>query len=186
MLGSHGETVLIDWGLAKWIGDPEGEAIWPASARGLPGTRGGHAMGTPRYLSPEQAAGRPDRHGPASDVYSLGAILYELITGRAPFEGSSAEAMELAQVGDFPTPRQVRDDIDPILEAACLKAMALDPEDRHPRALDLGDEVVRWMEEDSGSGPCPDPAVDEPGAVHLGSGHEACLALVASSVAPGD
>jgi serine/threonine protein kinase len=157
LLGRFGETVVIDWGLAKWI-DPsaaEGSVdddaarrpVWPASARALPGTKWGHAIGTPCYLSPEQAAGQPDRHSPASDIYSLGAILYELVTGTAPFEGSSDETMKQAQTGDFPPPRDVRSNVDPALEAICLKAMALDPQDRYARALDLGDEVVRWMDD---------------------------------------
>jgi serine/threonine protein kinase len=155
LLGRFGETVVIDWGLAKWINRPAsgqdhdaGQApLWPASARALPGTKWGHAIGTPCYLSPEQAAGRPDRHGPASDIYSLGAVLYELATGKAPFEGSSDDTMKQAQVGDFPPPRAVRGDVDPALEAICLKAMALEPADRYARALDLGDEVVRWLDE---------------------------------------
>jgi serine/threonine protein kinase len=153
LMGIHGETVVIDWGLAKWINrpaaDPEFGSLdapaWPVSGRSLPGTKWGHAIGTPCYLSPEQAAGRPDQQGPASDVYSLGAILYELVTGKAPFEGSSDQTMAQAQVGDFPSPREVRPDVDPALEAICLKAMALDPADRHPRALDLGDEIEHWM-----------------------------------------
>jgi serine/threonine protein kinase len=155
LLGQFGETVVIDRGLAKWVGHtPPGAGgggaaplCWPASAPGLPGTNAGHAIGTPCYLSPEQAAGRPDRHGPASDIYSLSAILYEVLTGRPPFEGSSDQAMRKAQVGDFPTPRLVRGDVPPVLEAVCLRAMALDPGDCFARALDLGDEVTRWMEE---------------------------------------
>jgi serine/threonine protein kinase len=155
LLGRYGETVVIDWGLAKWMGDrpqARGDATaygagWPLTAEKLPGTRCGEPIGTPCYLSPEQAAGRPDLHAPASDIYSLGTILYEIATGKAPFEGSSDETMKQAQIGEFPPPREVRGDVDPALEAICLKAMALDPADRHSRALDLGDDVLRWMEE---------------------------------------
>ena len=154
LLGQFGETVVIDWGLAKWIGptpseesaDSEPGSIWPATLRTIPGTKSGHAMGTPCYLSPEQAGGRPDLHGAVSDVYSLGAILYQILTGKAPFEGASDMVFQQAQVGDFPPPRQIREDLDPALEAICLKAMALEPEDRHQRAIDLGDDVVHWME----------------------------------------
>ena len=157
LLGHFGETVVIDWGLAKWIApmppdatdDAEPGSIWPATVRSLPGTKWGHAIGTPCYLSPEQAAGRPDRHGPVSDIYSLGAILYEILTGKPPFEGASDLVMNQAQVGDFPAPRLIRSDLDTGLEAICLKAMALEPEDRHQRAIDLGDDVVRWMEDAS-------------------------------------
>ena len=154
LLGQFGETVVIDWGLAKRIGptpsrelaSSEPGSIWPASMRSLVGTRHGEAIGTPCYLSPEQAAGRPERHGPVSDVYSLGAVLYEILTGKAPFEGSSELVFKQAQMGEFDAPRQIREDIDPSLEAICLKAMALEPEGRHQRAIDLGDDVVHWME----------------------------------------
>src|SRR5438876_293095 len=89
-------------------------------------------------MSPEQAAGRLDLLGPASDVYSLGATLYCLLTGRAPFSDSSV-ALILAnvQLGEFPRPREVVSDVPPALEAICLKAMSLKPTDRYqsPRAL---------------------------------------------------
>ena len=92
MLGKYGETLVVDWGLAKPIGRPEGlkdaseVTLRPSSASGSAETLTGSALGTPQYMSPEQAAGRLDLLSPASDVYSLGATLYCLLTGRAPFE----------------------------------------------------------------------------------------------------
>ena len=97
----------------------------PSSASGSAETLPGSAIGTPAYMSPEQAAGDLERLGPRSDVYSLGATLYCLLTGKAPFEGTDLGAvLRDVQKGDFPPPRQVDPSIDRALEAVCLKAMA--------------------------------------------------------------
>ena len=106
----------------------------------------GSTLGTPSYMSPEQAAGDLDRLGPHSDIYSLGATLYCLLTGQSPFEGSDLfETLRKVQKGDFRRPRQIDSSIDPALEGVCLKAMALYPEDRYATAKALADEVDRWM-----------------------------------------
>jgi serine/threonine protein kinase len=92
MLGKYGETLVVDWGLAKPVDRPEstdaGEerALRPTFGSGVAATQAGSAMGTPAYMSPEQAAGRLDLLGPASDVYSLGATLYTVLTGKPAFE----------------------------------------------------------------------------------------------------
>ena len=87
MLGKYGETLVVDWGLAKAVGthDPDGSELLlkPASGSGIAKTLPGSAVGTPAFMSPEQAAGRLDQLGPASDVYSLGATLYSLLTGKS-------------------------------------------------------------------------------------------------------
>jgi serine/threonine protein kinase len=99
----------------------------------------GQAIGTPAYMSPEQAAGRWDKVGPASDVYSLGATLYCLLTGRTPFKGEKSEVLKKARQGHFPPPRHIKAGIARPLEAICLKAMALKREDRYGSPRELAD-----------------------------------------------
>ena len=90
IVGKHGETLVVDWGLAKAVGraDPSaGEQTLAPSSGGSSETLPGSALGTPAYMSPEQSRGELNRLGPRSDVYSLGATLYCLLTGKPPFEG---------------------------------------------------------------------------------------------------
>jgi serine/threonine-protein kinase len=151
ILGKHGETLVVDWGVAKATGradlDPgEGEgAFRPSSASGTAETLPGRALGTPSYMSPEQAAGDLESLGPPSDVYSLGATLYHLLTGRAPVEGDLAHALRAVKAGEITPPRRLDPTIDPALEAVCLEAMALQPADRYPSARALAEDVERWM-----------------------------------------
>jgi serine/threonine-protein kinase len=103
-------------------------------------------MGTPAYISPEQAAGELERVGPRSDVYSLGATLYCLLTGKPPLEGDDLGAvLRAVSKGDISPPRRIEPAIDRALEAVCLKAMALRPEDRYATARELSDDVEQWM-----------------------------------------
>lgn len=150
VLGRHGETLVVDWGLAKVAGraDPtSGEhTLRPLSASGSAETLPGAALGTPSYMSPEQARGATDSLGPRSDVYSLGATLYGLLTGRAPFEGDDIGAiLHAVRAGTFLPPRKVAPGVEPALEAICLKAMALDPKDRYDGPRALADDIERWM-----------------------------------------
>jgi eukaryotic-like serine/threonine-protein kinase len=151
IVGKHGETLVVDWGLAKPLGRSEaGQAsgertLTPLSGSGSSSTLPGSALGTPAYMSPEQASGDLDRLGPRSDVYSLGATLYCVLTGRAPFESEDlGEVLRKVQQGDFPPPRQLDPSLDRALEAVCLKAMARKPEDRYPSSRALADDVERW------------------------------------------
>jgi serine/threonine protein kinase/tetratricopeptide (TPR) repeat protein len=149
MLGKYGETLVVDWGLAKpnvrseIANDGPGEpALQPRPVSGSSATVVGLALGTPAYMSPEQSAGRWDELGPASDVYSLGATLYELLIGRQPFLEWNPSAI---QRGDIPSPRVVVPTVPRALEAIARRAMAPSPTDRYASALDLAKDVERWL-----------------------------------------
>jgi serine/threonine-protein kinase len=154
MLGKFGETLVVDWGLAKSMGRPEAvttatlddRTLIPQSGSNLRGTELGARLGTPAYMSPEQAAGRIGELGPASDVYSLGATLYCLLTGRTPFtEPDLPELLRKVERGEFSPPRKLKGWIDPALEAICLKAMATDPAHRYRTPRSLADDVEHWL-----------------------------------------
>ena len=97
MVGPCGETVVVDWGLAKRLGEAEPAGAMPESDSGPEHTQAGVAMGTPSYMSPEQARGDVDSIDERSDVFGLGAMLYELLTGRPPFVGAD-KAQVIASV----------------------------------------------------------------------------------------
>jgi serine/threonine-protein kinase len=152
IVGKHGETLVVDWGLAKPLGRHEaGESsdertFIPTSASGSAETLPGSALGTPAYMSPEQAAGALDRLGPRSDVYSLGATLYVLLTGEPPFAGEDVGSVLAAvQKAEFPSPRRLEPSVEKALEAICLKAMAAQPEERYNSPRVLADDIERWM-----------------------------------------
>jgi formylglycine-generating enzyme required for sulfatase activity/tRNA A-37 threonylcarbamoyl transferase component Bud32 len=157
MLGDFGETLVVDWGLAKRVrGSPgtkaeeapetarAGSDAGGASAEAL--TEAGQVLGTPAYMSPEQAEGQSDGVGPATDIYALGAILYEVLTGQPPYRGAGLGAV-LTQVrrGSPPAPTHVRRGVPRALAAVCLKAMARSPADRYPGAGEVAREVERWL-----------------------------------------
>jgi serine/threonine-protein kinase len=152
MLGKHGETLVVDWGLAKAVGRPASDTpldertLAPELGSGSSETLPGAAIGTPAYMSPEQAAGELGRIGPASDVYSLGATLYTLLVGKPPFDDQDhGRMLQMVRAGQFRPPRKLDRSIDPALEAICLKAMAMAPVERYPSARALADDVERWM-----------------------------------------
>lgn len=148
MLGPYGEALLLDWGLARAEGHvDEISGVTDREEEGSERlTRDGAAIGTPAFMSPEQAAGQLDRVGPASDVYSLGATLYQILTGRPPVQGGKLpEVLERVRHHDFPPPRQLKPSIPPALEAICLKAMALEPAARYSSPLALAMDVELWL-----------------------------------------
>jgi eukaryotic-like serine/threonine-protein kinase len=152
MLGKHGETLVVDWGLARAQGKAEhltdqGEAtLRPASGSAVEPTQLGRAIGTPAFMSPEQAAGRLDQLGPATDVYSLGATLYMILTGQPPItEGDIGAVLRKVQAGDIPPARSMNRQIPAALDSICRRAMALRTEDRYPTAMALAEEIEHWL-----------------------------------------
>jgi serine/threonine-protein kinase len=185
MLGPFGETLVVDWGLAKVVGrdrtgaDAAAEAtLQPTSASSQVETVAGTALGTPAYMSPEQAAGRLEELGPASDVYSLGATLYALLTGHGPIEGTdAADALRRVQRGDWAPPRQLQPAIPVVLDAVCRKALALRAAERYATPLALAADVDRWLADE------PVSAYRDPLTVRLARGARRHRTLVAGAAA---
>lgn len=130
----QGDVKVTDFGLARRLQNESGL------------TRSGARMGTPSYMSPEQAAGKIQQVGPLSDVYSLGAVLYCLLTGRPPFQSSSALDTMVQVVEREPVPlRQLDSAIDRDLETICLKCLAKVPAERYASAADLEADLSRYL-----------------------------------------
>jgi serine/threonine-protein kinase len=161
MLGEYGETLVVDWGLARLLDRPEAERpVLAGSGAGSAPTQMGQVVGTPAFMPPEQANGRLDQVGPPSDVFSLGATLYALLTGHAPYEGP--DVLVQAAMGEVLPARQRKRSVPLALEAVCAKAMAAKPEDRYPSAKALAQDVQRWLGDE------PVSAYPEPVAARAG------------------
>jgi serine/threonine-protein kinase len=134
LLTEDGTPKITDFGLAKLL--QEAEEL----------TRSGAVLGTPSYMAPEQAGGQPGRVSRAVDVYGLGAILYELLTGRPSFRGSSTiETLDQVRFEPPVPPRQVRPELPAELEALCLKCLRKRPEERPPTARALAEELEQFL-----------------------------------------
>jgi eukaryotic-like serine/threonine-protein kinase len=137
---------ITDFGLAKRL---EKDSDWSSSAPSdeQPGkTRTGAVMGTPSYIAPEQAAGKNRDVGPAVDIYALGAILYELLTGRPPFRGETPLDTVLQVMSDDPVPpRGLQSKVPRDLDTICMKCLEKAPAKRYASAGDLADDLRRFL-----------------------------------------
>ena len=135
LLTVEGTPKISDFGLARLI-DSTGNGI----------TQTDMVLGTPSYMAPEQAEGRPQEAGPTADVYSLGAILYEALTGAAPFRGATKhDTLRLVRHAEPAPPSCVRAGIAADLEAICLKCLAKPPHQRYPSAQALAEDLGQWL-----------------------------------------
>lgn len=133
--GEHLIPRIVDFGLAK------------LAERGPAETATRQILGTPKYMAPEQAQARHEDVGPAADVYALGVILYELLTGRAPYDGpTDVEVLRQAVEGRMTPPRGLRPDVPRDLEAICLRATARTPANRYRTAIDFADDLRRFLD----------------------------------------
>ncbi len=138
LLTDDGVPRITDFGLAKQCAEAGGEEAGP--------TRSGEVMGTPSYMAPEQAQGQTDRLGPAVDVYALGAVLYQCLTGVPPFRGATmVETLQQVVHADPVPPSRRRTGIDRDLDTICLKALAKDPGQRYGSALALAQDLERYQ-----------------------------------------
>ena len=143
VLTPDGAITVMDFGIARAVDSDS--------------TQTGSVLGTAQYVSPEQAQGR--RLGPESDLYSLGVVLYELSTGRLPFDGDTPVSVALKHVNDAPVPpRTINPQIPPALEAVILKAMDKDPTRRYRSADDMRDDLQRVV---AGRAVVAQPRVDD-------------------------
>ena len=149
LLGAFGEVFVADWGLARQLGGATPSAEGGALLHSLRGdaqlTTAGSLTGTPASMSPEQALGQLDRVGPPSDVYSLGAILFEILAGHPPFSGSVEAVLTDVIAGDR-RPWPSRAPATAELQEIADRAMALDPDQRQPHAGAFAQDIARWLE----------------------------------------
>jgi WD40 repeat protein len=143
LLDPAGRAVLTDFGLAR--SELEGEQL----------TADGVLVGTPAYMAPEQAGLAGASVGPWTDLYSLGVVLYQMLTGRLAFEGPVVRLLYSVTHDTPAPPSQSRPDLDPALDVLVLKAMARRPEDRYRNAREFADALERW----SAGGPAPTPGI---------------------------
>ncbi|HVH99109.1 MAG TPA: PAS domain S-box protein [Enhygromyxa sp.] len=148
IVGDYGEVVVLDWGLAKQLGEPDGaqDLVGGSAAEDASKTMQGQLLGTPAYMAPEQALGLIDRIDQRTDVYGLAAILYEILTGEPPFRSGTLDEIMDAVVTTPPiAPSEKLPGVPPQLERVCLRGLAKNMDERLQSAAELAAEVREWV-----------------------------------------
>ncbi|MBC7817072.1 MAG: serine/threonine protein kinase, partial [Planctomycetaceae bacterium] len=135
LVNERGEPILMDFGLARRAD----------SARDGRATHAGMLIGSPAYMSPEQANGETDKIGPWSDLYSLGVLLFELLTNQLPFQGSVLTILSQIATKEPPLPSSLRPGLDPRLDLICRRMMAKRPRDRFASMSAVEQELTNWL-----------------------------------------
>ncbi len=152
MIGEFGEVYVMDWGLARVDGSVEQSPTRRHEEEDATLTVWGEVPGTPAYMSPEQIVGDIDAIGPASDVYALGAMLYEILSGQPPYgRGRPEEVIRMSRAGPPPPPDQCGSDrpgppIPEDLADICMQALSREPRARFPDAAALAREISAWLD----------------------------------------
>ncbi|MDR1480746.1 MAG: serine/threonine protein kinase [Planctomycetaceae bacterium] len=155
MLGEHGETLVMDWGLAKPLRQKQDEEDeYNSMITRMSGdartelTMVGAIVGTPAFMSPEQASPEDNVVGTHSDIYSLGTILYYLLAGQTAFSGrSTREVLAKVRAASPTRPSEIKLNVPAGLEAVCMKAMAKDPKNRYQTAKEMDEDLCRWLDD---------------------------------------
>jgi len=146
MLGDYGEVYVLDWGVAKVIGEEDGDFADVDSGSGAFATMTGTAVGTPGYMAPEQVRGQPIDS--RADVYTLGCVLFEILAGEPLHPRGVGMTSALARTDARPSARATDREIAPELDALCVHATARDREERLPTARELGDRIQQFLDGD--------------------------------------
>ena len=141
MIDTNGQPKIMDFGLARRFGITGDIRL----------TQSNTIVGSPAYMSPEQARSENDTLTPASDIYSLGTLFFELLTGELPFKGPMAIVLGMIALQRVPKPSTVRKDVDPRLESLCLKMLEKKRDARPQSMTDVADTLTEWLKQDKSS-----------------------------------